>query len=140
MRAVGVREFGGPEVLAAGAFGGYVVQLAHADGSVQGDLLVPALADGGRIATVRGYAGPEGGSGRGITWLPVFVRDDAENRAALDRLREQAETGELTPRVADELPAERAGEAHARLEAGGVRGRLVLVLSGLGGAAPAFSG
>jgi NADPH:quinone reductase len=159
---------------AAGAFGGYVVQLAHADGlrvvadaspadeelvrglgadavvrrgddvaarfreavpegvagladgSVQGDVLVPALADGGRIATVRGYAGPEGGSGRGITWHPVRVRDYAQNTAALDRLREQVEKGEITLRVADEIPAERAGEAHARLEAGGVRGRLVL--------------
>jgi hypothetical protein len=32
----------------------------------------------------------------------------------------------VTLRVADEIPAERAGAAHARLEAGGVRGRLVL--------------
>jgi NADPH:quinone reductase len=168
---------------AAGAFGGYVVALAHADGlrvvadaaaadeelvrglgadvvvrrgddvaarireavpegvagiadgSVQGDLLVPALADGGRIATVRGYAGPDGGSGRGITWLPVFVRDYAENRAALDRLREQAEKGEIALRVADGIPAERAAEAHARLEAGGVRGRLVLVFQEVRGSA-----
>jgi NADPH2:quinone reductase len=97
-----------------------------ADGSVQGDALVPALADGGRIATVRGYAGPEGGSGRGITWHPVRVRDYAENRAALDRLREQVEKGEVTLRVADEIPADRAAEAHRRLEAGGVRGRLVI--------------
>jgi hypothetical protein len=29
-------------------------------------------------------------------------------------------------RVADVLPAERCGEAHSRLEEGGVRGRLVL--------------
>lgn len=97
-----------------------------ADGSVQGDALVPALADGGRIATVRGYAGPEGGSGRGITWHPVRVRDYAENRAALDRLREQVEKGEVTLRVADGIPADRAAEAHRRLEAGGVRGRLVI--------------
>jgi NADPH:quinone reductase-like Zn-dependent oxidoreductase len=55
------------------------------------------------------------------------VRDYAQDRAALDRLREQVEKGELTLRVADEIPAERAAEAHARLEAGGVRGRLVLV-------------
>ncbi|MDL5156603.1 NADP-dependent oxidoreductase [Actinomycetospora termitidis] len=159
---------------AAGAFGGYVVQLAKADGlrvvadsseadeelvrglgadvlvrrgddvadriraavpegvagiadgSLQGDALVPALADGGRIATVRGYGGPEGGSGRGITWHPVWVRDYARNRAALDRLREQAESGVVTLRVADTVPAERAAETHRRLEAGGVRGRLVI--------------
>lgn len=159
---------------AAGAFGGYVVQLARADGlrvvadaseadeelvrslgadivvrrgddvadrirravpegvagladgSVQDDLVLPALADGGRIATVRGYAGPEDGGGRGVTWHPVMVRDYAENRTALDRLREQVERGGLTLRVADVFPAERAAEAHRRLEAGGTRGRLVL--------------
>jgi hypothetical protein len=32
----------------------------------------------------------------------------------------------LTLRVAELLPAERAAEAHQRLAAGGVRGRLVL--------------
>ncbi|MEJ2868180.1 NADP-dependent oxidoreductase [Actinomycetospora sp. OC33-EN08] len=159
---------------AAGAFGGYVVQLAKADGlrvvadaaeadealvedlgadvvvrrgddvaarirevvpegvagiadgSLQTDALVPALADGGGIATVRGYGGPEGGSGRDVHWHPVWVRDYARNRAALDRLREQVESGAVTLRVADEVPAERAAETHRRLEAGGVRGRLVI--------------
>ncbi|MCD2188173.1 NADP-dependent oxidoreductase [Actinomycetospora soli] len=159
---------------AAGAFGGYVVQLARADGlrvvadasetdeqlvrdlgadlvvrrgdgvaermraaagggvagiadgSLQTDELVPALADGGRIATVRGYGGPEGGSGRGITWHPVWVRDYARNRAALDRLREQVEAGQVTLRVAGTVPADEAAETHRRLEAGGVRGRLVI--------------
>jgi NADPH2:quinone reductase len=33
----------------------------------------------------------------------------------------------LTLRVADTLPLERAAEAHDRLAAGGMRGRLVLV-------------
>jgi hypothetical protein len=33
----------------------------------------------------------------------------------------------LTLRIAELLPAERAAEAHRRLDAGGVRGRLVLV-------------
>ncbi|RYZ27094.1 MAG: NADP-dependent oxidoreductase, partial [Propionibacteriaceae bacterium] len=41
-------------------------------------------------------------------------------------LRVQAEAGEVTLRVADVLPAAEAAEAHRRLEAGGVRGRLVL--------------
>lgn len=159
---------------AAGAFGGYVVQLAKADGlrvvadaaeadeelvrglgadlvvrrgdgvadriraavgggvdgiadgTLQTDDLVPALVDGGRIATVRGYGGPEGGSGRGITWHPVWVRNYARNRAALDRLREQVESGAVTLRVAATVPAEEAAETHRRLEAGGVRGRLVI--------------
>lgn len=156
---------------AAGAFGGYVVQLAKADrltvvadaseadeelvralgadvvvgrgddvatriresqpggvdavvdGSVQGDALMDAVRDGGKIATVRGYRGPQD---RGITWHPVLVREVATDHAALDTLRRQAEEGVLTLRVADTIPAEKAAEAHRRLEAGGVRGRLVL--------------
>ncbi|GAA4802682.1 NADP-dependent oxidoreductase [Actinomycetospora chlora] len=96
---------------------------AVADGSLQGDALLDAVRDGGRIATVRGHRGAEE---RGITWHPVFVRDVAQDHAALDRLRRQAEDGVLTLRVADTLPAEQAPEAHRRLEAGGVRGRLVL--------------
>jgi NADPH:quinone reductase len=50
-------------------------------------------------------------------------------RAEADRLARLAELAALrtiTLRVADVLPAERAAEAHRRMEAGGVRGRLVL--------------
>jgi NADPH:quinone reductase len=96
---------------------------ALVDGSLQGDALLDAVRDGGRIATVRGHRGADE---RGITWHPVLVRDVATDHAALDVLRRQAEEGVLTPRVADTIPAEQAPEAHRRLEAGGVRGRLVL--------------
>ncbi|MGZ4643486.1 MAG: quinone oxidoreductase family protein [Blastococcus sp.] len=157
---------------AAGAFGGYVVQLAKADGltvvadaseadeqlvrelgadvvvrrgddvaarirehypegvdgladgAVQDALVLPAVRDGGAVATVRGYRGD---GQRGLRVFPTLVRKVAEDRAALDRLREQAEAGVLTLRVAATFPAEQAAEAHRRLEAGGVRGRLVLV-------------
>jgi len=46
--------------------------------------------------------------------------------AALDRLREQAEKGVVTLRVARTFPADQAAEAHRVLARGGVRGRLVL--------------
>ena len=156
---------------AAGAFGGYVVQLAKADGltvvadaaeadeqlvrdlgadvvvrrgndvaerirerypdgvdgladgSVQDALVLPAVRDGGQVATVRGYRGD---GQRGLRVFPTLVRKVAQDRAALDRLRQQAEDGVLTLRVADVLPAEQAAEAHRRLARGGVRGRLVL--------------
>ncbi|MBE7187633.1 NADP-dependent oxidoreductase [Jatrophihabitans endophyticus] len=156
---------------AAGAFGGYVVQLAKADGLVvvadaaekdhdlveqlgadvilpRGDGFVdavlerypdgvdgladgavlneralPAVKDGGRMATVRGW---DGGDQSRVTVLPVFVREHALDHDALDRLRQQVEDGVVTLRVADTVPAAEAGEAHRRLEAGGVRGRLVL--------------
>jgi NADPH2:quinone reductase len=156
---------------AAGAFGGYVVQLARsegltvvadaseadeelvrelgadvvvrrggdvaarirerfpdgvdglADGSVQDAAVLPAVKDGGAVATVRGYRGD---GQRGVRVFPVLVRQYAEEAEALDRLRGQVEKGELTLRVAQTFPAADAADAHRRLEAGGVRGRLVL--------------
>jgi NADPH:quinone reductase len=94
-----------------------------ADGAVQDALVLPAVRDGGAVATVRGYRGT---GERGLRMHPTLVRRVAEDRAARDRLRQQAEDGVLTLRVADVLPAEQAAEAHRRLARGGVRGRLVL--------------
>lgn len=156
---------------AAGAFGGYVVQLAKADrlrvvadasqadeklvlelgadivvrrgervadrireavpggvdgladGSLQTVELVDAVRDGGRIATVRGY---QGEGERGISFVPVWVRDYAKEPDKLDRLRQQVEDGAITLRVAGSYPKEQAAETHRRLEGGGVRGRLVI--------------
>src|SRR3954449_13205320 len=156
---------------AAGAFGGYVVQLAKADGltvvadaseadeqlvrdlgadvvvrrgddvadrirerypdgvdgladgAVMDALVLPAVRDGGRVATVHGYR--RDGTDR-VQVLPTMVRKVARDRAALDRLREQAEQGVVTLRVARTFPADQAAEAHRVLARGGVRGRLVL--------------
>jgi NADPH:quinone reductase-like Zn-dependent oxidoreductase len=156
---------------AAGAFGGYVVQLAKADGltvladaseadeelvrelgadvvvrrgddvaarirdhypdgvdgladgAVQDALVLPAVTDGGAVATVRGYRGD---GQRDVRMSPTLVRRVAEDRAMIDRLRQQADDGVLTLRVARTFPAEDAAEAHRLLERGGVRGRLVL--------------
>jgi NADPH:quinone reductase len=94
------------------------------DGAVLDELVIPAVRDGGKIATVRGFRGEEQ---RGITFHPVFVRSYAREQAKLDRLRQQAEDGQVTLRVARTLPAEQAAEAHRILEAGGTRGRLVLL-------------
>jgi len=98
-----------------------------ADGLVDAALLdeaaVPAVRDGGRIATVRGFRGREQ---RGITFHPVLVRNYAREQAKLDGLREQASSGRLTLRVARTFPAAQAAQAHRLLEAGGTRGRLVL--------------
>ena len=51
------------------------------------------------------------------------------NTAALDLLRQQVEDGVLTLRVAQVFPAEQAAEAHRLVEAGGLRGRVVLDFS-----------
>jgi NADPH:quinone reductase len=81
------------------------------------------VRDGGALATVRFWSGP---TERGIRVHPVMVRDHLRDGAGIARLAELVLAGRLTLRVADTLPAARAAEAHRRLEAGGVRGRLVL--------------
>ncbi|MEY8039995.1 NADP-dependent oxidoreductase [Saccharopolyspora cebuensis] len=96
---------------------------AVADGAVQNELVLPAVRDGGAVATVRFWRGE---AERGIALHPVLVVDYAEERELLDRLRAQVEDGTLTLRVARTFPAEQAAEAHRTLAAGGTRGRLVL--------------
>jgi NADPH2:quinone reductase len=94
-----------------------------ADGAVMDDLVVPAIGDGGGLAVVRGWRGE---AGRGITVHRIMVAAAAQETAALDRLRQQAEDGVLSLRVAAVLPASQADDAHRLLEAGGTRGRIVL--------------
>ncbi|MEW1718114.1 NADP-dependent oxidoreductase [Streptomyces sp. NPDC093109] len=96
---------------------------AVADGAMLHDLITPAIRDNGRIAVLRFW---DGDPGRGITVHPVNVRTRVTDAAAITRLREQAESGELTLRVAAALPADQAPEAHRLLEKGGLRGRLIL--------------
>jgi NADPH:quinone reductase-like Zn-dependent oxidoreductase len=102
-----------------------VLQGVHGlvDAALLNELVVAAVRDGGRIATLRGFKGEEK---RGITFHPVLVRSYAREQAKLDRLRQQVEEGQVTLRVARIIPAELAAEAHRILEAGGTRGRLVL--------------
>lgn len=97
---------------------------ALADGAVQNELAVGAVRDGGAFATVRGW----GGNGeRGIAFHRTMVRDYDHRSDLLDALRRQTEGGLVTLRVAATYLPEQAAEAHARLEAGGTRGRCVIV-------------
>ncbi|MFJ1976379.1 quinone oxidoreductase family protein [Streptomyces albogriseolus] len=96
------------------------------DGSDQREEAVPAVADGGAFVALRGWQGP---AERGVTVTPVFVASVRADTALLDTLRLQAEKGVLSLRVAKVLPASDAAEAHRLLEAGGLRGRLVLDFS-----------
>ena len=95
------------------------------DAALLDELAVDAVRDGGGIATVRGFTAE---AGRGITFHPVWVRSYAREQAKLDQLRRQVEEGAVTLRVARTFPAEQAAEAHRLLEAGGIRGRLVIEL------------
>ena len=95
-----------------------------ADGALLNELALPAVKDGGRLTSVRGF---EGDGERGIKVLPTWVRRYDGEYEKLDRLRAQCEAGILKLRVADVVPPERAADAHRRLEAGGTRGRMVIV-------------
>src|SRR5439155_898511 len=64
---------------------------------------------------------------RGIEIELVSVRQYLRESKKLRALMQLAADEKLTPRIAETFPPERAAEAHAKLEAGGVRGRLVLV-------------
>ncbi|EQD82745.1 hypothetical protein GCM10009533_44520 [Saccharopolyspora spinosporotrichia] len=87
---------------------------------------VLAIADGGRLATVRGWRGP---AERGIQVHPVMVRNAATDTAGLDRLRAPGRGRRAQPPGRGGIPADQASEAHRLLEAGRVRGRLVLDFS-----------
>jgi NADPH2:quinone reductase len=93
------------------------------DGAFLTNLALPAIADGGAIAVIRAWDGP---TERHITLHRIQSLAFATNTALLDQLVRQVEQGILTLRVADVIPADQAVDAHRRLEAGGVRGRLVL--------------
>lgn len=102
---------------------------AVVDAALQGAQVVSALRDGGQIAAVRMWelaGGADLGEDRGITVRDVFVPEYTHRRDKLDELRVQAEQGQLMLRVARTYPAADAADAHRALEAGGVRGRLVL--------------
>lgn len=102
---------------------------AVVDASLQGAEVVPAIRDGGQIAAVRTWelaGGADLGENRGITVCDVFVPEYTHRRDKLDALRKQAEQGKLSLRLARTYPAADAADAHRALEAGGIRGRLVL--------------
>ncbi len=95
-----------------------------ADGAVLNERVIAAVRDGGGFTSVRGFTGV---AQRNIRFSTTFVRGYDCEFEKLDQLRQQVEAGVLTLRVAETYPPERAGEAHRRLEAGGTRGRLVIV-------------
>jgi NADPH:quinone reductase-like Zn-dependent oxidoreductase len=85
-----------------------------------------AVRDGGGIVFVRGWDGSEV-EDREIRVHPVMVARVLERTDWLEELRELASVGRLKLRVAGEYPPERAGDAHRAMDAGGLRGRAVIV-------------
>ena len=84
-----------------------------------------AIRDRGAIAVVRGWDDSE--PERGIEVKAVQVRTALERTDWLTELSELAGRGVLALRVAGEYPPEQAAEAHRVMDAGGLRGRAVIV-------------
>ena len=113
----------GPDV--ADAIRGIVPEGVSAlvDCSIQLTEVVPAVAEGGVIAIFR----PVEFDPSPARSVFVGVSQALARPEWLSELRRHVEKGELTPRVAHELPLASAAEAHRLLERGGTRGRIVLI-------------
>ena len=128
-----VRSFGADVVVPRGqGFTDAVLEAAPdgVDGLYDTALLkraaFPAIRDGGQIVVVRGWDGDEV-EDRGIRVHPVAVARVLDRTDWLEELRQLAANGRIKLRVAAEFPPEQAAEAERVMDAGGLRGRAVIV-------------
>ncbi|MFB4300424.1 NADP-dependent oxidoreductase [Actinomadura sp. NTSP31] len=127
-----VRDLGAEWFVPRGAHLGDAVRAlvpGGADGALDAALLSVAALDavrgGGVFVAVSG--GPAAPTPlRGITVHNVWIRADGTQ---LEQLSALVDAGRLTLRVAETFPLADAVKAHERLEAGGLRGRLVLTVA-----------
>jgi NADPH2:quinone reductase len=127
-----VRGFGADVVVPRGSGFAAAVRDAVPDGvdglydtALLGRDAFPAIRDGGAMAVVRGW--DDGAEERGIGVRQVWVRTVLDRTDWLESLRDRASAGRLALRVAAEYPPEQAARAHEAMEAGGLRGRGVIV-------------
>lgn len=123
-----VREFGAVEFVERGDdLGARVRQVVPGgvdgalDAAVTGVAALDAVRDGGSFVAVTSGSAPP--PLRGTRVQNVWIRADGPRLAELSAL---VDAGELTLRVAGTLPLDQVAIAHQRLEAGGLRGRIVL--------------
>jgi len=125
-----VESFGAHRVVPRGERAAAAIRELYPDGvdavldaALLSPKILPAVRDGGQLVAVRPF---QGETERDVTIHLVLVGNHLHEGHRIGDLAELVTKGVLTLRVAEALPAERAAEAHRRLEAGGVRGRLVL--------------
>jgi len=128
-----VRSFGADVVVPRGqGFTDAVLEAAPdgVDGLYDTALLkravFPAIRDGGQMVVVRGWDGDEV-EDRGIRVHPVMVARVLDRTDWLEELRQLASDGRIKLRVAAQFPPEEAAEAERLMDAGGLRGRAVIV-------------
>jgi NADPH:quinone reductase len=125
-----VREFGAHQFVSRGqSFADAVRELvgggvdAVVDAAVIGREVLPVVRERGRVVCLRAF---DGEPDRGISTELISVRAYATEFEKLRALAQLVEQGALTLRVAETFAPDRAAHAHARLEASGIRGRVVL--------------
>ncbi|NIE66888.1 NADP-dependent oxidoreductase [Burkholderia sp. Ax-1719] len=125
-----LRELGADVVVPRGA--GFATEVAAfslngidgvVDAGVVGLELAAIVREGGTVATLRGL---ETTVDRDVRFLPVMSGQHSQDTKLLNFLRKAVEAQALKPRVCACLTAEEAVEAHHRLDAGGLHGRIVL--------------
>lgn len=101
---------------------------AMIDCALLASAVVPAIRDGGHMACLRGPTerGMTPVESDRVTVSHIHVLAYQDHREKLEAVLEAAENGTLQVHIAKTFPAEQACEAHRLIEAGGVRGRLVL--------------
>jgi NADPH:quinone reductase-like Zn-dependent oxidoreductase len=97
------------------------------DTALLGRRAFPAIRAGGGLAYVRTWDGDDVEDG--ISIRPVRVAEVLERTDWLHELGDLASRGVLALRVAATFPPEQAADAHRQMEAGGLRGRAVIVFS-----------
>jgi NADPH2:quinone reductase len=97
---------------------------AVVDTALLGDAVAPLARSGGTFVSVRSS---QVISDQRLRRVIISVLKEVDNTGALEWLVQRFVDGTLKPRIAQQLPAERAAEAHRLLEQGGLRGRVVLV-------------
>jgi NADPH:quinone reductase-like Zn-dependent oxidoreductase len=95
------------------------------DTAVLAEKSFAAIRDGGVYIPVRGWGDKP--AERGIKIKPVFVYEVFERTELLETLREMVAAGQIKLRVAGEYAPEQTASAQRTLEAGGLRGRPVIL-------------
>jgi NADPH:quinone reductase len=106
------------EAIPDGVEGLYDTALLH-------DSVFGAIADGGAMVVVRGWKPDE--TERGIVVKQVMVAQALQRTDWLEQLRQLASAGRIPLRVVGAYPPERVAEAQQIMDAGGLRGRVVIV-------------
>jgi len=121
----GVGEDGYRRSIAALTRGGRLCAIGYSAGVQDGRSMLTLLMWIARLYVWRWLPGGKRACFYSINMMrarhPAWFRED------LERLFELLETGTIRPRVAKRISLDEVAEAHVRLEAGGLKGKLVLV-------------